>query len=47
MEGHRNESGGECSGEKKKKECPSVSLETIYILGVGRKREAKNKWPER
>lgn len=45
MQGHRNESGGVFRG--KKKECPSVSLEAIYILGVGRKREAKNKWPER
>ena len=38
MEGHRNESGGECLGGGKKKECPSVSLEAPHFRSGEEKR---------
>ena len=41
MEGHRNESGGDCL--KKKQEHPSVNLEATDFLVVDRKQRPKNK----
>ena len=44
MEGHRNESGGDCLKKKKKKqEHPSVNLKAVDFLVVDRKQRPKNK----
>ena len=43
MEGHRNESGGDCLKKKKKQEHPSVNLEAVDFLVVDRKQRPKNK----